>query len=356
MNIQIHKIPGHELKKKPNNDSQLGFGKIFTDYMFVMHYTNGNGWHNPEIKKFENISLPPSAVVLHYAQAIFEGLKAYYRVDGSIGLFRPDKNFVRLNRSADRMCMPRIPEEDQKKAVIELLKIERDWVPKAETTSLYVRPTMIAVDPSLSVKASSTYIFFIIVSPSGVYYSGELLPISVYVTEEYTRAAYGGTGTAKTGGNYAASLLIGKKAEEKGCDQVLWLDPREKQYIDEVGSMNICFVYGKKVITSALSGTILEGVTRDSVILLARDLGYEIEERAISIDEVIESIESGVMTECFGCGTAAVISPIGTIVYRDKTYTISEEPGGVSKRFFKELADIQHGRTEDRFGWTTIVE
>ncbi len=356
MDIQIQTIPDSQLKKKPTDDSQLKFGEVFTDYMFMMNYTNGEGWHDPVIQKFENFSLSPASSVFHYAQEVFEGLKAYYRADGRTGLFRPDRNYKRLNHSAQRLCMPEIPADDHEQALFELLSIDRDWIPKAENTSLYIRPTLIATNPVLSVHSSLTYLFFIILSPSGPYYSKGFLPISVYITKEFVRAAPSGTGNIKSGGNYAGSLLAGQMAIEKGCEQVLWLDPIERRYIEEVGSMNIFFVYGKKVITSKLTGTILEGVTRDSVLLLAKDLGYEVEERSISIDGVIEDIKSGAMTECFGCGTAAVISPVGKIVYEDITYLIGDEPRETSKLFFRELTDIQYGRVADRFGWTVTVD
>ncbi|MFC1553806.1 branched-chain amino acid aminotransferase [candidate division KSB1 bacterium] len=356
MEIKIIKVQESELKKKPDKDTPLGFGKIFTDHMFQMNYEPEKGWFDPVIKKFEDIPLPPSAIVFHYAQEVFEGMKAYPRADGKIGLFRPEMNFKRLNGSAERLCMPTIPLDLQMKAVEELLKVDNSWFPAGEFESMYIRPTMIATEAALGVKKSTTYIFFIILSPSGAYFSKGFLPISVYVSEKYIRAAVGGTGTAKTGGNYAASLLGAQEAIEKGCDQVLWLDAKERRYVEEVGSMNICFVYNDTIMTSELFGSILEGVTRDSVLKMAGDLGFKTDVRKITIDEIIEGIESGKITECFGCGTAAVVSPVGQLFYREKMYTVSKDPGPVSKKLFKELTDIQWGRTQDKYGWTRIVE
>ena len=356
MDITINKIPREELKVKPEVGAPLGFGKIFTDYMFTMNYEEGRGWFDPSIHRHEDISLAPSAVVLHYSQEIFEGMKGYLRVDGKIGLFRPERNFRRFNQSAERMCMPTIPVEDQKQALFELLKLEKEWFPTDEHASLYIRPTMIGTDAGLGVKESQSYLYFIILSPSGVYFGRGLLPVTVYVSDNYIRAAIGGTGTAKTGGNYAATLLAGKEAKQKGCDQVLWLDAKERRYVEEIGAMNICFVFGEKIVTSELDGAILEGVTRDSVITLARDLGYKVEERNVSIDEVINGIETGGLTECFGCGTATIITPVGKLMYKNQMFEISDEPGTISKRLFEELTDIQWGRTIDRFGWTTVVE
>lgn len=356
MDIKIKKIPIEELKPKPTKDTPLGFGRIFTDYMFTMNYEEDRGWFGPTIQKYENISLSPSAIVLHYGQEVFEGMKGYFRADGKIGLFRPDRNFQRFNNSAERLCMPTIPVEDQKQALFELLKLEKDWFPQSENATIYIRPNMIATEPGLGVKSSKSYLYYIILSPSGAYFSKGFLPVTVFVTEKYIRAAVGGIGTAKTGGNYAASLLAGKEAKEKGCDQVLWLDAKERRYVEEVGAMNICFVFGNRIVTSELDGAILEGVTRDSVLTLAQHLGYGVEERRISIDEIVGGIKSGELTECFGCGTAAVISPVGKLTYKDEIFKISDEPGPISVQLFKELTDIQWGRKEDTFGWTVIVD
>ncbi|MCP4727871.1 MAG: branched-chain amino acid aminotransferase [bacterium] len=357
MDVKFIKIPDNELKPKPSKDEVLGFGKTFTDYMFQMNYSPEKGWHDPVIKKLEDFSLSPAVMVFHYSQEIFEGLKGYLRADGKIGLFRAIENFKRMNRSAERICMPTIPVEDQQQAVEELLKIEKDWFPDKDSGSMYIRPTMIGTDPYLGVKESSNYIYYVILSPSGFYFKGGPQPVKVYVTDKYVRAAIGGVGTAKTGGNYAASLLAGKEARDKGCDQVLWLDAKHNKYVEEVGAMNICFVMnGKTVVTSQLNGAILEGVTRDSAIALCKKLGYEVEERPISIDEVLEKIETGEITECFGCGTAAVISPVGKFLYKDKWYNVSDEPGPISQQLYTELTGIQWGIKEDGFGWTKVVD
>ncbi|MFC1564320.1 branched-chain amino acid aminotransferase [candidate division KSB1 bacterium] len=357
MDIKFIEIPQNELKPKPPKDEVLGFGKIFTDYMFQMNYSPDKGWHDPVIKKLENFSLSPAVMVFHYSQEIFEGLKGYLRADGKIGLFRSIENFKRMNRSAERMCMPTIPVEEQAYAIGELLKIEKDWFPEKDRGSMYIRPTMIGTDPYLGVKESSEFIYYVILSPSGFYFKGGLKPVKVHVTDKYVRAAIGGVGFAKTGGNYAASLLAGKEAREKGCDQVLWLDAKHNKYVEEVGAMNICFVLNDRtIVTSELDGAILEGVTRDSVLKLGKDLGYEIEERHISIDEVVEKIGSGEITECFGCGTAAVISPVGQLLYKDNWHSVSEEPGPVSQKLYEELTGIQWGIREDRYGWAKIVD
>ncbi len=355
MDINFIKMNDDELKKKPNAGDALGFGKLFSDYMFTMKYYD-NAWHDAQISKYENFSLAPSTIVFHYAQEIFEGMKSYCRNDNSIGLFRADMNFNRFNRSAVRMCMPEVPVEIHEKGLKELLKIERDWFPETQKGTMYIRPTMIATDEMLGVKESSTYTFFIILSPSGFYFSKGPQPVKVYVSDQYVRAVAGGVGEAKTGGNYAASLLAGKVARDLGCDQVLWLDAKENKYIEEVGAMNIWFVYGNKIVTSELSGAILQGVTRDSVLKLGKHLGYEVVEKKLAIEDIINDIESGKLTECFGCGTAAVISPVGEFHYKGKAFKITDEIGKVSKLLYDELTGIQWGTKEDAFGWTEIVK
>jgi len=356
MEIKVFPIPADELKPKPPADQPLGFGRLFTDYMFVMNYEKGKGWFDPRIKKYENLSVAPAALVFHYAQECFEGMKGYYRADGKIGLFRPDRNFNRFNKSAKRLVMPEVPVDLHKEALFELLKVEHDWIPRGKGESIYIRPTMIATQEVLGVKDSATYTFFIILSPSGAYYSKGFNPVRVMVSDRYVRAVRGGVGDTKVGGNYAASLLAGKEAQEKKCDQVLWLDAKELKYIEEVGSMNIFFVIDNKVITSELTGAILEGVTRDSVLKLAPSLGYEVEERKISIDEIIGASQSGALTECFGCGTAAIISPVSELLYKDQVIKVSDGVGPVSQMLFDNLLGIQTGLVEDKFGWTVIVE
>jgi len=357
MDIAFREIPEINLKKKPEKGMPLGFGHIFSDYMFSMKYDKEKGWYDPLISKYENISLPPSTIVFHYAQEIFEGMKAYKRADGKYTLFRPKLNYKRFNLSAARMCMPAVPVKDHEQAMKELLKIEKDWFPDTKKGTMYIRPTMIAMDPALGVRESKTYLFFIILSPSGYYFASGSKPVNVMVQDKYVRAALGGTGAAKTGGNYAASLLAGKLARENNCQQVLWLDSKEKKYIEEVGAMNICFVLeGKKIITSKLNGSILDGVTRNSVLKLGPHIGLEVEERNIEINEVIDGIKSGKVTECFGCGTAAVIQPVGQLHYKNKFYYITDKVGPVSKKLYDELTGIQWGFKEDILNWMQIID
>jgi branched-chain amino acid aminotransferase len=345
-----------ELKKHPD-DSSLGFGTIFTDYMFNMDYNQEHGWHNPRIEPYGPMAMDPSTMVLHYGQAIFEGLKAYRAPDGEILLFRPKDNFSRMNRSAARLCMPPLDEKFLLTALLELIKIEKDWVPSAPGTSLYIRPTIIATDPFLGLRSSHTYRFFIILSPVGAYYPEGFDPVKIWVTKDYVRAVKGGVGEAKTAGNYAASLYATELAHKEGYTQVLWLDGVEHKYIEEVGSMNIFFKVGDELITPALNGSILAGVTRNSVLEMASSWGVKVVERRISIDEIYAAQAGGQLREVFGSGTAAVISPVGMIKYDGREITIGD--GGVgplAARLFKELMDIQYGRAEDTFGWVLPVK
>ena len=350
MNLEI--VKAASLKQKPMDETKLGFGTIFTDYMATMQYTKGTGWHSAKIRPFENFSLSPACSVLHYSQTIFEGLKAYYTEDG-INLFRPWDNFKRMNVSARRMCIPEIDEEFALEMLSELLAIEVDWVPKAEGTSLYIRPTIIATDPYLGVRAASEYTFFIILCPVGAYYASGLKPVDIFVEDEYIRAAPGGTGSVKTGGNYAASLLAAQAAAEKGFSQVLWLDGVEKKYIDEVGSMNIFFKIRGELYTAPLTGSILPGITRDSVIKMARDVfGVNVREERIAIADVFEENKNGGLEEVFGTGTAAVVSPVGGMTYKDQSIKISGgNMGALTSQIYDKLTGIQYGREEDRFGW-----
>ncbi|MGQ9778267.1 MAG: branched-chain amino acid aminotransferase [Bacillota bacterium] len=335
--------------------AELGFGRYFTDRMLTRHFKDGR-WDDPKIVPYQNFALDPAARVLHYSQEIFEGLKAYASDDGRILLFRPEENARRMNRSAARMCMPTMPEEEFLECVTTLVVAEKRWIPRAVGTSLYIRPTMIGIEPALGVHPSDAYIFFIILSPVGAYFKTGFKPVRLYVEDVYVRAVPGGVGDAKTGGNYAATLLAGAKAEEKGFSQVLWLDAKERRYVEEVGSMNIFFVFGTKLVTPALSGSILPGITRDSVLKLAPRLGYEVEERPIGIDEVIAGIEDGRLTEAFGTGTACVIAPVGGFRYKDRDYTITgEEVGPVTRRLYEELVGIQYGRKPDPFGWVKEI-
>lgn len=357
MKIEIQPLKESDLKPLYKSTAELGFCKIFTDRMFVMYYTEVDGWHNPQIKKAEPFMLEPSTIVFHYAQEIFEGLKAFKTRSGEINLFRPEMNAKRFNKSATRMCMPTVPEFDFLEAIEKLVSLEERWIPPAGSgASLYIRPFMFATDTTLGVRASSTYLFCIILSPVGPYYAEGFNPISLYVSDEYVRAAKGGTGDVKTGGNYAASLLAGRVARENGCAQVLWLDAAEHRFVEEVGAMNIFFVFGNKLVTPALTGSILPGITRDSVITLAKDMGMKVEERLISIDEVIGGIITGAVTEIFGSGTAASISPVGALRYKGKDYVVGDRKvGPVSQKLYETLQGIQYGEIEDKYNWIRKV-
>lgn len=344
-------------KKKPTDESNLGFGQIFSDHIFVMKYREGEGWHDANIMPYENFSISPAATVFHYGQEVFEGLKAYRRADGEVNLFRSKDNFNRMNRSAKRIAMPPFDAEFVNNALHQLVALERDWVPESEGTSLYIRPNYMGVDPFIGVRAANQYIFYIMMGPVGAYYAGGLKPTRILVEKEYARAAKGGTGEAKTGGNYAASLIAGEEAAAKGCDQVLWLDADERKYVEEVGSMNIMFVMDDTIITPPLDGTILPGITRDSVLAIAKSEGMKVAERRITIDEVLQAAKSGALTEAFGTGTAAVISPVGELVYGDETVSIAGGKMGEKSQFFYDtLTGIQYGNVEDTYGWVSQVE
>ncbi len=355
--MEISVTLSNELKKRPTlaEEAALGFGKHFTDHMFIMEYTDGE-WRNPRIEPYHRLSLDPSSSVLHYAQEIFEGLKAYRSPDGRILMFRPDANAERLNNSARRMCMPTINVDFNVEAMRRLVEVEKEWVPYSEGTSLYLRPTMFANDEALGVHAAHNYVYFIICSPSGAYYKDGLKPIRIRVEDRYVRAVRGGTGFAKTGGNYACSILAGDEAERDGYSQVLWLDGEHMKYVQEVGAMNMMFVINGKLVTADLEDTILPGVTRRSILTLARDMGMEIEERHIAIDELVAYAESGELQEAFGTGTAAVVSPVGELAYRDKHMVIGGgKIGDITMRFYNTLTGIQWGRLPDAHGWTKEV-
>ena len=322
MNISITRTT--QPKAKPADESKLGFGRIFTDHMFLMNYSVEEGWHNARVVPYGPIALDPSAMVFHYAQELFEGMKAYRRPDGSIQLFRPDKNIERMNNTCDRLCVPRIDPADALQAIETVVAVDSDWVPHTKGTSLYIRPFIIATDPQLGVHPSHTYIFAVILSPVGSYYAAGLDPVKIMVEREYVRCVKGGTGLAKAGGNYAASLIGQKKAEDMGFAQVLWLDGVHRRYIDEVGAMNVFFVIDGTVITPDLcDGNILPGVTRASCVELLKKWGMPVEERKLSIDEILEAQAAGRLDEAFGTGTAAVISPIGELYDRGQTYVIN---------------------------------
>ena len=343
------------LKSKPD-DANLGFGTIFTDHMFNMDYSLDGGWHAPRIEPYGSIEMDPATMFLHYGQGVFEGLKAYRTDSGQIQLFRPQENLKRLNRSCRRICIPEIDEDFALDAMKQLIALEKDWVPGAPETSLYIRPTIIAMDPFLGVRASHTYRYFIILSPVGAYYPGGFNPIKILVTSDYVRAVRGGVGEAKTPGNYAASLLAGEKAHDAGYTQVLWLDGVEQKYLEEVGSMNIFFVIDDEIITPQLNGSILPGITRKSVIALAKHWNEKVTERKLSIDEVIEAHAAGRLKEVFGAGTAAVISPVGQIKYGDQVITINDnQTGPVAQKYYNAITDIQYGKAEDPLGWVVAV-
>jgi len=344
-----------QLKKCPN-DNELNFGVDFTDYIFNMDYHPDTGWHNARIEPYQPIVMDPSTMVLHYGQGVFEGLKAYKTPSGSIQLFRPEQNFSRLNRSCQLLCIPKIDEQFSLDALKELINLEKRWVPGASGTSLYIRPTIIATDPFLGVRASKTYRFFIILSPVGAYYPEGFNPVKIWVTKRHVRAVRGGVGEAKTPGNYAASLYAGEQAHKEGYTQVLWLDGVEQKYIEEVGSMNIFFVFDDTLVTPELNGSILPGITRKSVIELARHWGMSVVERKISIDEVIASQKEGKKMEIFGTGTAAVISPVGLIRYQNQEFVINDgKVGALTQKLYDALTDIQYGHAEDPLNWIVSV-
>jgi branched-chain amino acid aminotransferase len=356
MEIRVHEVAAAERKPKPDGTT-LGFGQIFTDHMFVMPYDAGRGgWHDPVVTPYANFSLDPAAMVFHYGQAIFEGLKAYRGQDGTIHLFRPTANIARMSNSATRLCMPELPAEVALAGLKALVRTDAAWVPSTPGATLYIRPTMVASEAGLGVRPAKQYLFFIIMSPVGAYYPEGFNPVKIYVTDQYVRAVPGGVGAAKAAGNYAASIRAAEEAKKKGFTQVLWLDACERRYVEEVGTMNIFFVMGDEVITPPLAGSILPGITRDSALRLIRDWGYTVVERPITIDEVLEAGERGVLKEAFGTGTAAVISPVGALHYHGRDCVINNgKTGPLSQRLFDELQAIQYGRAKDPYGWVVTL-
>ncbi|MGW0916083.1 branched-chain amino acid aminotransferase [Streptomyces sp. NPDC002784] len=330
-----------------------GFGRHFTDHMVTIKWTEGRGWHDGQLVPYAAISLDPASMVLHYAQEIFEGLKAYRQPDGTVATFRPDKNAKRFQESARRLGMPELPVETFIEACDALVTQDVAWVPEhGGEQSLYLRPFMIATEVGLGVKPANDYLFLVIASPAGAYFPGGVQPVSIWVSEDHVRAVPGGMGYAKTGGNYAASLLAQAEAAAKGCAQVCYLDAVERKWVEELGGMNLYFVYGDKIVTPALTGSILEGVTRDSLLSVAGDLGYRAEEGRISVDQWQRDSENGTLTEVFACGTAAVITPVGTVKRTGAEWTQSGgEPGEVTMRLRRALLDIQRGTAEDKHGW-----
>lgn len=355
LNIRIEKTTTP--KELPKADNPLKFGTIFTDHMFLMNYETGKGWHDARIVPYQPLSLEPSAMVFHYGQEMFEGLKAYKTEDGRTLLFRPNKNIERANRSNIRLCIPEISEEDFLEGLKALVKIDEAWIPTKPGTSLYIRPFVIATDPFLGVRPSDTYLFIIILSPVGAYYPEGLNPVKIWIEDEYVRAVKGGIGEAKTGGNYVASLKSQVKAHDEGYSQVLWLDGVERKYIEEVGAMNIFFKIDGTVVTPQLNGSILPGVTRDSVINLCKAWGLPIEERKISIDEIFEAYKNGKLEEVFGTGTAAVISPVKELRWENHIMQVGNgHIGEYSQKFYDTITGLQLGKIEDTFNWTVEVK
>ncbi len=354
--MEIKIIKNENPKAKPDSNS-LGFGKYFTDHMFIMDHDYENGWHNARIVPYGNLSLSPASTVLHYGEEIFEGMKAYYTEDGKIQLFRPYENAKRMNNSADRLCLPEIPEEDFVEAIKKLVEIDKDWIPKAKGTSLYIRPFLFGNDETLGVHTVHHSMFVIILSPVGSYYKEGLNPVKILIETEDVRAVRGGTGFAKCGGNYAASSRAGKKAEEKGYSQVLWLDGVERKYIEEVGAMNVMFKINGEVVTPALLGSILPGITRKSCLEILKKEGIKATERLLSLEELTKAVENGTLEEAWGCGTAAVISPIGLIEVNGKKYEINNgKIGPVSQMLYDKITGIQTGKVKDEFNWIVEVK
>ena len=354
--MEIKKIKAETLKEKPDFNN-LGFGQYFADYMFEMEYIEGQGWINPTIKPYGDITMSPAAMVLHYGQAVFEGMKAYKDKDGKILLFRPEENMKRINISNDRLCIPEIDVDFCVKAIKELVSFQADWIPSLPGTSLYIRPFIFATDPFVGVRQSKTYKFLVILSPVGAYYPEGLNPVKIYVEEKYVRAVKGGTGFTKCAGNYAASLKSQTEAKQKGYTQVLWLDGVERKYIEEVGTMNVFFKLRDTIVTPSLDGSILPGITRDSVISVIKSMGIKLEERKLSIDEVLAAAKSGELLEVFGTGTAAVISPVGEICYKGEKVLINEgKIGEISQKLYDEITGIQNNLLEDKFGWVVEIK
>jgi branched-chain amino acid aminotransferase len=333
---------------------ELGFGRYFTNRMFTQRYSPANGWHDAAIVPYQPLALEPASHIFHCGQDVFEGIKAYPRPQSQASFFRIDRNVARFNRSASRMGMPAIDPEMHVEAIETLVRLEHEWIPTQPGSALYIRPVMLATEPTLEVRASSTFLHFVILSPVGPYFGSGLSPVPVFISHDYVRAVRGGTGEAKTIANYAGSIFVTEEARARGFQQVLWLDAVERRYVEEVGGMNIAFVYdGKHVRTPALSGSILPGVTRESILQLAPDLGFEATEDRIDVNEMFADIESGRITEVFAMGTGAVIAPVGRFGYKDKEYVINDnKTGPVAQRLFEALTDIQYGRVADPYGWT----
>ena len=352
MEIKVTPAKPDQLKEKPKDESKLGFGDIYSDHMFLVDYVEGKGWLDARIEPFGDLHINPAAMALHYGQLIFEGLKAYRGQDGSIYLFRARDNYKRFNRSARRLVMPEVDIDLVMEGMKKLILLDQDWVPHSEGTSLYIRPTMLASEPHLGVRSAKEYLCFVIIGPVGAYYPEGLNPVKIFVENRYIRTAVGSTGEAKAAGNYAGSLLAAKEAQKKGFTQVLWLDANERKYVEEVGTMNMFFVIGDEVITAPLTGSILPGITRESVIHMVKDWGMKMSERSLSIEEVIAAAKDGSLQEAFGTGTAAVISPVGQITYGGEDHVVAGgKMGELSQKLYNEIVAIQYGEKEDPYGW-----
>lgn len=354
--MKIEPVPLAERKPKPSDEGALGFGKLYSDHMFSMRWTRGVGWHDALVSKYKAIAIEPSALVLHYGQTIFEGLKAYRNPKGGINLFRPEKNFNRFNISAQRLDLPTVEPTVLIRAIEALVELDHEWVPHSQGASLYVRPFMFGVEPYVGLKSSAEVQLMVITGPVGAYYPEGFNPVKLQVCEKYSRAGPGGLGSVKTAANYAASLLAEKEAQQAGFTQVLWLDAAERKFIEEVGAMNILLKIDGTVITPSLGGTILSGITRDSVLALLRSWNVPVEERPISIEEVLAQHRQGKLEEIFGAGTAAVISPVSVMNYKGENYTVGDgATGPIAKRLFEELTGIQYGINPDPFGWVQTL-
>ncbi len=352
MDIKIELATESNISTLPQDSTKLGFGQYFTDHMFFMDYNTQRGWYNPRIEPRRDLVLSPSAMVLHYGQQVFEGLKAYRGEDGGVYLFRYKNNWKRLNNSCQRMVIPPVDPDVITAGMKKLIEIDQQWIPQSEGCALYIRPTIIATDPFLGVRPSETYLFYILMGPVGAYYPEGFNPISIYVSDKYVRAVAGGTGEAKTSGNYAGSLAAQKEAREAGYSQVLWLDAVERKYVEEVGTMNIFFRIQDELITSPLTGSILSGNTRDAVIQIAKGWGVNVVERRLTIDEIAEANNKGQLKEVFGCGTAAIIAPVKKFFYKEKEYQVADgQTGELAGRLYKYILDLQYARIEDPHGW-----
>jgi branched-chain amino acid aminotransferase len=358
MEIQVTQASAAQRKPKPTDETKLGFGLHFSDHMFLMSYDPDHGWHAPRIEPYHDLTLSPAAMVLHYAQEVFEGMKAYRGTgDGVIRLFRPAENLARFNRSCERLVIPEVPVDVAYEGLRQLVRLDRDWVPHTHGCALYLRPNVIAIDPFLGVRSSSTFLYYIIVGPVGAYYPEGFNPVSIFVSDEYVRAVRGGIGEAKTGANYAASLKGQMQARKEGFSQVLWLDALERRYVEEVGTMNIFFRIGEKVYTSPLTGSILPGVTRSSVIARLRHWGVPFAEERLAIDDVLAAARSGELKEVFGSGTAAVIAPVKDIAFKEQRVQVADgKTGAISQRLYDAILGIQYGTAEDPFGWTQPID